>query len=346
MTSRLDGEIRVLELVAPGRTQFAWRPVPPSGPLLRTEAVGLCGTDARIFEGRIPASMPRILGHEIIGRLERWAPEDELVITAIGEANPSADPVVLAPAVVCDACEACLSEERCRERVHYGLDMPCGGLNGGMSPLLSLAPRSRLFAVAGMPLSRLVFAEPMACVVSALRRAGLDDGGAQGVEAAVLGFGPLGICASTALTAVGARPTIVEPDRERRELAGELGFAVDPVRRPGGVGVALECAGDPRAFVQGLGMLGRGGMLVEVGAYGTEGTVPIEPARVCDQNLRIVGSSETGYADFERALRIVADSEVDLGRAIADSVSFHSIDDGGRLFGRRHRGKTMVVFDG
>ena len=51
----------------------------PAGALLRVEACGICGTDARtFFNGDPKAPSPWQLGHEPVGVLERGGPEADL----------------------------------------------------------------------------------------------------------------------------------------------------------------------------------------------------------------------------------------------------------------------------
>ena len=38
--------------------------------LVRVTAAGVCGTDYRIWSGARPVAYPRVLGHELVGRVE------------------------------------------------------------------------------------------------------------------------------------------------------------------------------------------------------------------------------------------------------------------------------------
>ncbi len=64
--------------VAPGEFRVEARPVPDSAPegwvLVDIAAVGLCGTDYHIFEGKHPyLAYPRVIGHELSGVVARAA---------------------------------------------------------------------------------------------------------------------------------------------------------------------------------------------------------------------------------------------------------------------------------
>ncbi|HZB01400.1 MAG TPA: alcohol dehydrogenase catalytic domain-containing protein, partial [Actinomycetota bacterium] len=59
-------------VVLTGRERLELReiaePVPTDGDVVvRVRAVGICGTDLKIFRGEIPVAYPRVLGHEMVG---------------------------------------------------------------------------------------------------------------------------------------------------------------------------------------------------------------------------------------------------------------------------------------
>src|SRR5436190_4295181 len=48
--------------------------VEPAAALVRTEMAGICGTDVHLWKGELPISLPVILGHETVGRIETLGP--------------------------------------------------------------------------------------------------------------------------------------------------------------------------------------------------------------------------------------------------------------------------------
>jgi D-arabinose 1-dehydrogenase-like Zn-dependent alcohol dehydrogenase len=70
---------KAVEATAPGTLRIVERPIPKPGPgqvRIRVEACGVCHTDAFTVEGRYPGlSLPRVPGHEVVGRLEALGPE-------------------------------------------------------------------------------------------------------------------------------------------------------------------------------------------------------------------------------------------------------------------------------
>src|SRR5262245_66337608 len=56
------------------RVEVARDPAPEPGEVVvRIVAAGLCGTDHEIWSGGRPVSYPRVMGHELVGRVERVA---------------------------------------------------------------------------------------------------------------------------------------------------------------------------------------------------------------------------------------------------------------------------------
>lgn len=340
----LPATVRVIELHAPGSVRAGARAVPAEGALLRVETTGVCGTDHHVFAGRIPVPMPLALGHEVIGRLERLVSGHGLVLE---EGIAEGDRVLIAPGVPCGDCDGCAREDRCLDRPCYGMTMTGDGLTGGFAPLMGLLPGTRVFRVPeDAPAERAVFSEPMACVLSALRKGFGPIYVPEGMGGLVLGFGALGICAAVALHASGGPVTVLEFDAERRALAAELGFATlaDAEEALDAFPLVVDAAGTPAAFASGLDLLAWSGTLVELGNFADLGTVAIKPSDVCLRDLRVIGSGETLYDDFPPAIRLVSETPVALERTITDVHTFADLEDPMTLFAARPAGKAMVAF--
>jgi threonine dehydrogenase-like Zn-dependent dehydrogenase len=340
--------VRVVELHGPGSVRAAERAVPSTGALLHVETTGVCGTDHHIYAGRIEVPTPCLLGHEVIGRVMRL-PDDHGLVGGDGAAAEPAlgDRVLVAPGVPCGDCEGCARAERCLDRPCYGLTMVGDGLTGGFSPLMELRAGTRVYRMPeAITRERAVFAEPLACVLSALRKAFGERYVPEGMDGLVLGFGAIGICAATAIAASGGRATVVERDPARRTLAQELGFAAlaDTSAVPHRVPLVVDAAGTPTAFAAALGLLAWSGTLVEVGNFADLGPIPIKPSDVCLRDLRIVGSGETFYEDFAPAIAMVGETPIDLPRAITDVHDFSALLDPSALFTAPAAGKALVAF--
>lgn len=334
--------VPVIEFVRPRELRRATRPIPDESPLVAVELAGICGTDRHIYQGRIPVAAPRILGHELIGRIARIGGTDVL-----GDDVNVGDRVLVAPGARCLTCAACRSGARyCRRRRVYGFDAPAHLLTGGFSPFLALLPGTQVFRVPDdLTAGRAMFAELMACVMSGFSNAFPAGSVEPGAAVAVLGFGPIGLCAATLALSQQADVTVTDPDAGRRARAAELGFSVVTDPRPGGFDAVVDCAGNPAAFAAGVDLLRRGGTLLELGSFADLGGVEINPASICLRDLRVVGSGETLDAAFPAAVRAVGATSVDLDAALTHIFPFADLHDPHRMFTTPGVFKSALAFE-
>jgi L-iditol 2-dehydrogenase len=272
--------------------------------LLRIEAVGLCGTDVHAVRGRLPLSYPLVLGHEAVGRI--IGPSDE------PESKDRATRFVLAPTRACEHCEACLAgtPTRCSSRKTYGFDFDfsCAPY-GAFSDYLALLPGFRLVPVPpSLPTDVAVLTEPLACALSALRRAA-SVWPLAGARTAVLGAGPIGLLMAIAAELLGAQVTVFERAPVRRELAKQLGLhANDPAdgtHCEGKMDHVIDCAGSNAAVEQALRLALRGGVVVVFGSFAVASAIDVSPSIICNRELSVLGASTTHMEDYTIALRLL-----------------------------------------
>jgi 2-desacetyl-2-hydroxyethyl bacteriochlorophyllide A dehydrogenase len=229
-------------------------PVPSLGPddvAVRVTMAGLCGTDYSIWTGARPVRYPRIMGHELVGRVETvGAGVMRLEIGA---------PVVVEPNYSCGVCALCREGNRnlCLTRTAVGIDV-----DGGFAELVVVPSRCVWPAPPGVADDALLITEPLAVVVRAVNRAAPRAG----ESAAVVGAGSLGLLALQVLRARGARVLVVSRSDRRFALAGELGAD------------ATHAIGDQDAGGEGLeraarGFSGREGVDLVVETAGTAAAV-------------------------------------------------------------------------
>src|ERR1043166_4276216 len=98
----------------------------PGAVLVRTEMAGICGTDVHLWKGQLPISLPVILGHETVGRLERLGEGLERDWT--GRAMRAGDRVAWPSTASCGACYYGGEKRqptRCPRRRAYGIGYVC-----------------------------------------------------------------------------------------------------------------------------------------------------------------------------------------------------------------------------
>jgi len=277
----------------------------PGEVVVRMTAAGLCGTDYEIWSGARPVAYPRIMGHELVGRVEATASD-------VTRVSPG-DPVVVEPNYSCGHCPLCREGNRnlCLSRTTIGINA-----DGGFAELVRVPARCCWRATAGAASDALLLAEPLAVVVRAVGRGEPKPG----ETAAIVGAGTLGLLALQVLRARGAKVMVTSRSRRRFALASQLGAdathatpegpLADAARRFAGregVDLVVETAGTAEAVTHALELVRPGGRVVLTG-------LPHEPTSVSffsvvRREITLIGSMI--YQDeFPEALRLVESGAV------------------------------------
>ena len=272
--------------------------------VIRVEGAGLCGTDYRIWNGDRAVDYPRVMGHELVGR-----------VLALGSGVSGLTPgakVAVEPNYSCGVCPLCREGNKnlCLSRTTVGIDV-----DGGFAQEVALPAHCCWPAPAGIEDDQLLLTEPLAVVVRAVRR----GAPVPGETAAVLGVGALGLLAIQVLKARGCRVLAVGRSARRLPLARALG--ADAVATTG-AGDHVEAA---RAAVgQAVELSRPGGRVVLTG-------LPHEASRldffwVVRREISILGSMI--YQDeFPEAMALLASGQVQGQRLLTHRFALDRIAD-------------------
>ncbi|WP_252315213.1 alcohol dehydrogenase catalytic domain-containing protein [Sinobaca sp. H24] len=204
---------------------FKQVPIPEPGPhdiLLKVGAVGICGSDLRIYKnGDKRVAFPRITGHEIAGEIIETGSEAALW--------HKGDTVTLGAHIPCGTCLYCLQDlgHHCRlgESIGYQID---GGFAEYMLLPRAFVERGSIQRTApGISFLEASLSEPFACVLSGLKKVKA----AAGQTVVVYGAGAIGCMFIAALKKMGAEKVIaVQRSAPRRQFALEFGadLCLDP----------------------------------------------------------------------------------------------------------------------
>lgn len=139
-------------LVEPRRIEIEEFPLPECGDddgLLRVEATGVCGSDVAVYRGQFSTDlfpMPLVLGHEIVGRIERIGRR-----AAERWGVREGDRIVVEEHLPCGRCELCSGgrQKMCIKR-RYGsmATSTAPALWGGYAEAVYLHPDSVVYRVA------------------------------------------------------------------------------------------------------------------------------------------------------------------------------------------------------
>ena len=206
---------------APGEIRLEERPDPElvnaGDAVVQVEATGVCGSDLHIYHGRVEIEPGFTIGHEFVGTV---------LAAGDGVTNVAAGDRVLG--CYCSACANCFFCRRgdfhkCDNGRVFGHGALLGDLQGAQADQV-LVPNANLTlrkVPEGMSDDIALFAGDVAGTgYHAVASTGLEPGDV----AAVLGLGPVGLCAVQAAKAAGAAHVIaIDTVEDRLEMAETFG---------------------------------------------------------------------------------------------------------------------------
>ena len=269
--------MRAVTFQAPGEVRVEEVPDPKlSGPdeaIVRVEASGVCGSDLHIYHGRVAIERGFVIGHEYVGTV--IAAGDE--VGGIGEG----DRVLGTYCTACGECFFCTRGDfhKCDHGRVFGHGATLGSLPGAQAELLAV-PNADLTlrrVPEGMSDDVALFAgDVMGTGWHAVAETGIEPGS----TAAVLGLGPVGLCAVQAAYARGAEQVIaVDTVAQRLEMAGSFGAepvhlteedpraAVKAATEGRGVDATIDAVGHPDALELACRLTRKAGTVSATGVY-------------------------------------------------------------------------------
>jgi 2-desacetyl-2-hydroxyethyl bacteriochlorophyllide A dehydrogenase len=269
--------MRAVTFQAPGEVRIDEKPDPelvdPADAILRVEASGVCGSDLHIYHGRVAIEPGFTIGHEYVG--EVLAVGDGVSRVEVG------DRVLGTYGTACNECFFCARGDfhKCDNGRVFGHGKLLGELQGAQAELL-LVPTADLTlrkVPEGMSDDVALFAgDVMGTGYHAVAETGVGTGDA----VAILGLGPVGLCAVQAAKAAGAGHVIaIDTVADRLEMA--RAFGAEPVHlteedpkaaakaatEGRGVDAAIDAVGHPQAFDLACRLTRKCGTVSATGVY-------------------------------------------------------------------------------
>jgi 2-desacetyl-2-hydroxyethyl bacteriochlorophyllide A dehydrogenase len=269
--------LRAVTFQEPGRVALEERPEPEPVALddavVRVEATGICGSDLHIYHGRIKMEPGFVIGHEFVGTV-LFAGD---AVTRVGVG----DRVLGCFHTACGTCFFCMrgAYHACDEARVFGHGATLGSLQGAQAEQV-LVPRADLVlrrVPEGMSDDVALFAGD---VMGTAYHAVVDAGVRPGDAVAVLGLGPVGLCAVQVAKASGAASVIaIDTVPERLDVARSFGAqavhlteedpraAVREATDQRGVDVCVDAVGHPEALDMAARVTRKAGTVSAIGVY-------------------------------------------------------------------------------
>lgn len=342
LTFQAPGDVRV-ERVADPRIEA------PGDVLVRVEVAGLCGSDLHPYRGREEGLDPgTVMGHELVGEVVEAGGDVERFWTG--------DWVVAPFTTSCGACFYCRSglSSRCERGQLLGWVEGGSGLHGAQAELVRVPLADTTLVALGSedPADTVLLAGDVAA--TGLFTALSAEVG-PGRVVAVVGCGPVGLCAVAAARELGAeRVFALDTVPERRALAEAFGAealepavgeAVEAIREATegrGADAVLEAVGTPDASRAAFDLARPGATVVAVGVH-TEPRLAVTPEELYDKNLTYRAGRCPARSLLERALALVRSGRHPFERIVSHRMPLEEAPRAYEVFDRKLDGCTKAV---
>jgi threonine dehydrogenase-like Zn-dependent dehydrogenase len=327
----------------PGITAIKEVSDPMPGPgevLLRTQYVGLCGSDLNSFRGRSPmVSFPRIPGHEVAAKIEACGSE---VPNSITEGQH----VTVVPYTACRRCPACRRNRpnACEWNQTLGVQR-----DGALAERICVA-WEKVVHGDGLSWRELSLVEPLSVGAHAIALARPQPS----ETAVVFGCGAVGLGAISACARTGARTIAVDIDDVKLHIAAQAGAALlinsatDDLHQrlsdftdAAGPDVAVEAIGLPSTFRAAVDEVAFTGRVVYIG-YAKE-PVLYETRLFVQKELDIMGSRNATARDFEAVIAMLREGRFPVDAAVTMVADFESAGAALQEWGRNPAAFTKIL---
>ena len=334
----------------PGEVRVEERPEPElldaGDAIVRVEATGVCGSDLHIYHGRVQIEPGFTIGHEFVG-----------TVLAAGDAVSRVSEGDRVLGCYCTACGECFFCRRgdfhkCDNGRVFGHGKTLGSLQGAQAEQV-LVPNADLTlrpVPEGMSDDAALFAgDVMGTGFHAVETAGLE----RGCSAAVLGLGPVGLCAVQAARAAGAEQVVaIDTVADRLEMAESFGAtpvhltdddprgAVKAATEGRGVDLAVDAVGHPDAFDLACRLARKAGTVSAIGVYAERMEVHMGVVWIKALTVRTGHANVIGHVD--RVLEKMSAGELDPTPLVTHHMKLEEAPEAYEVYDRREALKIVL----
>jgi 2-desacetyl-2-hydroxyethyl bacteriochlorophyllide A dehydrogenase len=313
--------------------------------VVRIEASGVCGSDLHIYHGRVAIEPGFVIGHEFVGTV---------VEAGDGVSRVKAgDRVLGCFQTACGTCAPCRRGDyhQCDDGRVFGHGAGLGDLPGAQAEKV-LVPRANLTLRAvpeGMSDEVALFAgDVMGTGYHAATPVRPGD------TVAVLGLGPVGLCAIQAARVAGAAHVIaVDTVEDRLEMGRAFGAtpvhlteedpraAVKAATAGRGVDVAIEAVGHPDALDLAIRMARNAGTVSVIGVFAERADVHM--GLIWIKGLKLVAGQANVVGHLDPVLSLLASGRLDPAPLVTHHMALDEAPEAYEIYDRREALKIVLT---
>ncbi len=295
-------------------------PIPRVGPgevLVRIKAALTCGTDLKVYRQGFHARMivpPAVFGHELAG-----------VVEEIGEGVESFSPGMRVVAANSGPCNECFYCEKHQDNLCENLQF----INGAYAEFIkipeAIVRQNLLILPDNVSFREAAMVEPLACVIRAAEKTGIEDGD----TVVVIGMGPIGLMFVQVLKSLGVTVVALGNRTTQLAMAKTMGAdhvvdsthsnSIEQVRKltsgRRGADVVIEAVGSKETWQQAMGMVRRGGTVNLFGGCPSGTHIPLDSTLIHYSEITI----KANFHHTPRHIREALDA-IHRGRIKAQSL--------------------------
>jgi 2-desacetyl-2-hydroxyethyl bacteriochlorophyllide A dehydrogenase len=343
--------MRAVTFHAPGEVRVEERPDPQlesaQDAIVAIEASGVCGSDLHIYHGRVKIEPGFTIGHEFVGTVLEAG--DQVTRVTKG------DRVCGCFHSACGTCRFCMegAYHECDRKRTFGHGANMGSLQGTQAER-TLVPNADLTLrkiPAKVPDEVALFAgDVMGTGFHSIAEGGVKPGD----SVAVLGLGPVGLCAVQCAIAAGAAPVLaIDTVQARLDTATQFGAVpvhlteqsprdvVKELTGGQGVDVAVEAVGHGDALDLAIRIARKTGTVVGIGVYAERTEVHMGLVWVKGLTLKAGPANVIGHVD--RILSMLESGSLDPTPLVTHHMALDDAVEAYALYDRREALKIVLT---
>jgi 2-desacetyl-2-hydroxyethyl bacteriochlorophyllide A dehydrogenase len=343
--------MRAVTFQAPLEVRVDERPEPTlesrDDAIVAIDASGICGSDLHIYHGRVKMEQGFTIGHEFVG-----------TVTAVGEDVTRVGPgdrVLGCYHSACGTCFFCLRSayHKCDRMRVFGHGELLGALPGTQAEQ-ALAPTANMTlrrVPDGVPDDVALFAgDVLGTGYHAIAEAGVVPGD----SVAVLGLGPVGLCAVQVAIAAGCAPVLaIDTVPPRLDMARSFGAipvhlteesprdVARTLTEGRGVDATVDAVGHPDALDLAIRLARKAGTVVAIGVYAEPCRVHMGLVWIKALTLKSGHANVIGHVD--RVLGMLAAGTLDPSPLVTHHLPLDDAADAYAIYDRREALKIVLT---